>query len=206
ADAGRHAQPPQGGATVGDQDLRLDLQEPERSPGGGPHRRSAAGGGRLPRSAHRRGELLREARQLHRQPWPGHHRRRGGPDRGGTAPGQAALRRRAGARGPGAGGGGAAMRRGPAMTLWARIVTRRRLRLVLAAVVVLGALLAGGWFWFRDSSLVAVKHVSVTGESGPDASAIRSALTTAATNMTTLDVDMGQLRTAVLPYPAVKDL
>ena len=92
------------------------------------------------------------------------------------------------------------------MTLWARIVTRRRLRLVLAAVAVLGALLAGGWFWFRDSSLVAVKHVSVTGESGPDASAIRSALTTAATNMTTLDVDMGQLRTAVLPYPAVKDL
>src|SRR5205807_129579 len=45
-------------------------------------------------------------------------------------------------------------------------------------------------------------------ELAPTASSIGtgSALTTAATNMTTLDVDMGQLRTAVLPYPAVKDL
>jgi cell division protein FtsQ len=53
---------------------------------------------------------------------------------------------------------------------------------------------------------VAVNRVSVTGESGPDAGEIRSALTAAARNMTTLDVQMNQLRVAVEPYPVVKDL
>jgi cell division protein FtsQ len=74
------------------------------------------------------------------------------------------------------------------------------------AVAALGALGGGGWFWFRDSSFVAVKHVTVTGQSGADAAAISSALVSAATNMTTLDVDMAQLRTAVSPYPVVKSL
>jgi cell division protein FtsQ len=68
------------------------------------------------------------------------------------------------------------------------------------------ALLAGGWVWLRDSSLVAVQHVSVTGESGQDASQIRSALVAEAHNMTTLDVRIDELRTAVAPYPVVKDL
>jgi cell division protein FtsQ len=67
-------------------------------------------------------------------------------------------------------------------------------------------LLGGAYLWFRDSSLVAVRDVKVSGVSGADAPAIRSALTTAARNMTTLDVDMGQLRTAVKPYPDVKRL
>lgn len=80
------------------------------------------------------------------------------------------------------------------------------MRLIAALVLMLGVLLAGAWFWLRDSSLVSVERVSVTGESGPDASAIRSALISAARNMTTLDVQMGQLRTAVYPFPAVKDL
>jgi cell division protein FtsQ len=72
-----------------------------------------------------------------------------------------------------------------------------------AAVV---ALLGGVWLWLRDSSLVAVDRVAVTGISGPDAGQIRQALTAAARNMTTLDVHMNQLRTAVAPYPVVKDL
>ena len=45
-----------------------------------------------------------------------------------------------------------------------------RLRVVLAALVV-AALLGGGWLWLRDSSLVAVRHVTVTGAraaGGPD--------------------------------------
>jgi cell division protein FtsQ len=68
-------------------------------------------------------------------------------------------------------------------------------------------LVAGGaWLWLRDSSLVAVNRVTVTGESGPDAGQIRLALTAAARNMTTLDVQMNQLRMAVEPYPVVKDL
>jgi cell division protein FtsQ len=80
-----------------------------------------------------------------------------------------------------------------------------RVRVALAAVAVL-ALLGGGWLWVRDSSLVAVRKVTISGVYGPEATQIRSALTLAARNMTTLDVRTGQLRTAVGPYPVVKDL
>jgi cell division protein FtsQ len=48
--------------------------------------------------------------------------------------------------------------------------------------------------------------VTVAGASGPDASQIRSALIIAARAMTTLDVNMADLRTAVEPYPVVKSL
>jgi cell division protein FtsQ len=82
-------------------------------------------------------------------------------------------------------------------------VSAGRIR-VIGAVVVLLALAAGGWLWLRDSSLVAVQRVTITGASGPDAGAIRAALTTAARNMTTLDVHENQLQIAVSPYPAVK--
>ena len=68
------------------------------------------------------------------------------------------------------------------------------------------AVLVGGWFWFRDSSLVAVKRVTVIGASGPEAARIRSALTAAARGSTTLDVQMSKLHRAVSPYPVVKDL
>lgn len=78
-------------------------------------------------------------------------------------------------------------------------------RLLAAALAVL-ALLAGGWLWLRDSSLVAVRRVTIIGVSGPDAGGIRSALKAAARTMTTLDVQMGQLDMAVAPYPVVKAL
>jgi cell division protein FtsQ len=77
---------------------------------------------------------------------------------------------------------------------------------VVVAVVAVVALGFGAWLWFRDSSLVAVKRVAVTGVTGPDAARIRDALETSARNMTTLDVNMGQLNTAVGPYPVVKKL
>lgn len=80
-----------------------------------------------------------------------------------------------------------------------------RLRALLALTVV-AALLGLGWLWARDSSLVAIKRVSVSGATGPDAGAVRAALVLAARDMTTLDVRMDQLRTAVAPFPAVKDL
>ncbi len=87
-----------------------------------------------------------------------------------------------------------------------RRLPRPRLRLVLILLAV-ALVLAGGWFWFRDSSLVAVKRVRVSGvSSGPDAAQIRSALVAAAHNMTTLDVRMDRLRTAVAAFPVVKDL
>jgi cell division protein FtsQ len=82
---------------------------------------------------------------------------------------------------------------------------RLRVWLVLGAVGAV-ALLGGAWVWLRDSPLVSVDHVTVTGLSGPDAGQIREALGLAARNMTTLDVHLGQLRTAVAPYPVVKDL
>lgn len=80
---------------------------------------------------------------------------------------------------------------------------RRRHVLVLIAVL---ALAAGGWMWLRGSSLVAVQKVSVVGASGADAGKIRAALVVAARSMTTLDVHMDQLRSAVAPFPVVKAL
>ncbi len=84
---------------------------------------------------------------------------------------------------------------------------RRRVspRVIFAAAAVL-ALLLGAWLWLRDSSLVAIKQVTISGLSGSDAPAIRAALTRAARNMTTLDVHTDQLNTAVAPYSVVKRL
>ena len=57
------------------------------------------------------------------------------------------------------------------------MITKRRVslrvRLVALALATL-ALLGGGWLWVRDSSLVAVRQVQITGVSGPDAGRIRS--------------------------------
>jgi cell division protein FtsQ len=78
----------------------------------------------------------------------------------------------------------------------------RRVAAVLLAAAVLGA----AWLWFRDSSLVSVSHVEITGISGPDSGRIRAALISAAHTMTTLDLQRSRLHTAVAPYPAVKSL
>lgn len=82
----------------------------------------------------------------------------------------------------------------------------RRARLALVCGLALVALLAGGWFWFRDSPLVSASHVTVEGATGPDAGPIREALRSAAHPMSTLDVDMRKLRSAVAQYPIVKDI
>ena len=67
-------------------------------------------------------------------------------------------------------------------------------------------LLLGSWLWLRHSSLVAVRHVSVTGLQGPGAPAVEAALVGAARRMSTLDVHPGALRAAVAPFPIVRDL
>ena len=94
-----------------------------------------------------------------------------------------------------------------------RVRARRRLRLprwlgpkFIAALVAVVVLAGGGWLWLRDSSLVAIRQVTITGVSGPDAGQIRSSLTGAARGMTTLDVKFAALQTAVKPYPVVKHL
>jgi cell division protein FtsQ len=73
----------------------------------------------------------------------------------------------------------------------------------IAWLTVLVTALAIAGFWLRDSSLVRVKNVEVTGITGPDARRVRATLTEAASDMTTLHVRTGQLRTVVEPYPAV---
>ena len=87
----------------------------------------------------------------------------------------------------------------------------RRLRLpsvrAILALVLAGALLAGGWIWLRSSSLVAVEQVKVTGVgTSPGGSAIRSSLTSVALDMTTLNVDRSALDEAVRRFPVVKSL
>jgi cell division protein FtsQ len=83
-----------------------------------------------------------------------------------------------------------------------RQVGARRIAIAVGLLLVAG----GGWLWLRDSPLVSVKRVTVSGASGPDAPAIRAALISAARGMTTLDVSLARLRAAVSPYPEVRSL
>jgi cell division protein FtsQ len=83
---------------------------------------------------------------------------------------------------------------------------RRSLLLGSAAFVLTLALLAGGWLWLRDSSLVAVDRVVVSGLSGPDTARLRQTLETAGRRMTTLRVQPDVVRQAVAGQPLVRDL
>jgi cell division protein FtsQ len=78
---------------------------------------------------------------------------------------------------------------------------KRRLLVLLIACL---ALAAGYQFWLRDSTLVAVEKVSVTGLTTKDAPRVRAALTAAAHSMTTLHVDKAELEDAIAPYPVVR--
>lgn len=84
----------------------------------------------------------------------------------------------------------------------------RRLRSLHTLVLVLMLLLIGwlGWTWYRSSSFVKVDRVKVTGLSGPDVPQIRDALTAAALQMTTLNVDIAKLEAAVSQYSYVHTL
>lgn len=83
-----------------------------------------------------------------------------------------------------------------------------RLLQVGAGLALVLALVAAYFYWFRDSSLVAVEQVRVEGV-GNDVSegeAIRRALVRAGRQMTTLNVDLPTLRRAVARYPEVADV
>ncbi len=79
---------------------------------------------------------------------------------------------------------------------------RLALRAALCTLIAV-PLLGGGWLWFRDSSLVSVRHVHITGVEGIDGTQIRTALDDAAARMTTLDFSAAALRPAVAQYPIV---
>ena len=68
------------------------------------------------------------------------------------------------------------------------------------------AVLVPGWMWLRDSPLVGVDEVTVTGLSGPQAAVIRQALEDAARDMTTLNVDEEALEDAVRRFPIVGEI
>jgi cell division protein FtsQ len=84
-------------------------------------------------------------------------------------------------------------------------VPRPRLRLLLAVVAVT-ALGGAGWMWLRDSSLVRVTDVLVTGTSSSAEPRIRAALDSAAREMTTLHVRERTLQQAVAGFPSVAAL
>ena len=85
------------------------------------------------------------------------------------------------------------------------IPPRARLRLLVLLALV--ALLVGGWFlWFRDSSLVAIEKVEVTGLTAPESDRIEAALAAAAREMTTLNLDVDELERAVAGFPVVRSV
>jgi cell division protein FtsQ len=92
-------------------------------------------------------------------------------------------------------------RRLPAPTL-----PRGRMRMALIGVLAALPLLGAGWLWLRNSPLAAVEHVHVSGAHGNEAHAIDVALREAATHMSTLNVNVGALQTAVAPFRVVRDL
>jgi cell division protein FtsQ len=100
-------------------------------------------------------------------------------------------------------------RRAPSLLGGRRWRPRLRLRWrprLYAAIVVVALILAGGWLWLRQSSLVAIRQVTVVGVSGADAGRVRAALIRSARTMTTLDVSVGPLRRAVAGFDEVKQI
>jgi cell division protein FtsQ len=84
-----------------------------------------------------------------------------------------------------------------------RLAANRLLvRVTLCALLSL-TLLGGGWLWLRNSSLVAVRHIHITGVHGGEALEIRTALDAAAARMTTLNFNDAALRSAVASYTVV---
>lgn len=76
----------------------------------------------------------------------------------------------------------------------------------LALLGLLAVLLGGGFLWLRESPLVEVREVFVTGVSSSQEARVREALERSARGMTTLAVREDELRAAVAPYASVAEL
>lgn len=98
---------------------------------------------------------------------------------------------------------GTAAARRALVEVLAVVSARRRARIAAICTILALALLGGGWLWLRQSSLVAVEHVRISGVHGPQAGPIEAALTEAARRSSTLDFDAAALRAAVARFPAV---
>jgi cell division protein FtsQ len=82
---------------------------------------------------------------------------------------------------------------------------RRVLRYGLGLITVL-ALAGIGWMWLRDSTLVAVRDVQITGVTASDGEQVKAALESAALAMTTLHARPDVLREATASYTSVARL
>ena len=80
---------------------------------------------------------------------------------------------------------------------------RRRLMILTCAALVL---VAGYMLWLRDSSLVAVEQVSVTGLTDKSAENARAALERAAKGSTTLHVDREAIERAAEAFPVIRSV
>jgi cell division protein FtsQ len=87
---------------------------------------------------------------------------------------------------------------------------RRRLPRIgsrgLAAVLCVAVAMGCGWLWLRSSSLVRITQIRLSGVSGPDAGEIRATLIDTARQMTTLDLSVRRLESAVSSYSFVRGL
>jgi cell division protein FtsQ len=89
----------------------------------------------------------------------------------------------------------------PRVARFPRVGLRR-----LVAVALLAAVLTGAWLWFRDSSFVEVRRVQVTGATSSEEARVRTALESAARDMTTLHVRAEALKAATAQFSSVADL
>jgi cell division protein FtsQ len=86
-------------------------------------------------------------------------------------------------------------------------MTLPRRPLLVIGLLVLGVGGFFAWNWFRDSPLVEVRHVEISGVGkGPDAKSIERDLREAALQMTTLRVNTKKLEHAVSQYPIVQSV
>jgi cell division protein FtsQ len=86
---------------------------------------------------------------------------------------------------------------------WLGTLSSRRGLLVAALVIV--AMAAGYYGWFRNSSLVSVEHVKVEGVSTSDHQLV-GALTDAAQGMSSLNVDTPKLQAIAAQFPTVESI
>lgn len=97
----------------------------------------------------------------------------------------------------------------PTLRALPRLALRLPRRLRLLAIVALIAVSAGAllyYAWFRDSSLVQVRDVTIVGLTGPDADRVRERLKAAGLDMTTLHVSEQDLRRSVESEPSILSL
>jgi cell division protein FtsQ len=91
-----------------------------------------------------------------------------------------------------------------AARLRARLTPTRRTRHRLLVATILAAVLAALYmFWLRDSSLVAVENVTVTGLTSRGGERVKVALASTAETMTTLNVDEQRLQDAASAFAVI---